>query len=63
MQTEEIPLVLRMRSFFLEERRRTMAAAAEALGDYYQTDPEMLDWMASAGENSDDDEYTFVARA
>lgn len=43
---ETVSLARRMQTFSREERRKVMSAAAEALVDYYQTDPEILEWQA-----------------
>lgn len=56
MLTEEIPLVQKMKTLSPEERQKTMAAGAETLGNYYQTDPEVLEWLAFAEDVLDDTE-------
>lgn len=52
---ETVSLARRMQTFSREERRKVMSAAAEALVDYYQTDPEILEWQALETEGLDDD--------
>lgn len=39
-------LTRRMRDLSKEERAKIMAGAAEALSEYYRTDPEVQDWQA-----------------
>lgn len=48
---ERVSLARRMQTFSREERQKTMAAAAETLGDYYRTDPEMQEWQALETED------------
>ena len=54
-QAETVSLARRMQTFSREERRKVMSAAAEALVDYYQTDPEILEWQALETEGLYDD--------
>ena len=50
-----VSLARRMQTFSREERRKVMSAAAETLVDYYQTDPEILEWQALETEGLYDD--------
>ena len=45
-KAEPPSLTRRMQTFSKEERRKTMAAAAETLAEYYRSDPEMQEWQA-----------------
>lgn len=54
-RAETISLTRRMRALSKEERQQIMASAAETLGDYYRTDPEMREWHALDGEAFLDD--------
>ncbi len=49
-RVETLSLTQRMRTLSKEERQQIMASAAETLGDYYRTDPEILEWHALDGE-------------
>ena len=47
-----------MQAYSKEERRAVMTKAAEALADYYRTDPEILEWQVLDTEGfCDDSEY------
>ena len=52
--TQTLSLARRMQTFSREERQKVMAAAAETLGDYYRTDPEMQEWQALETEDFSD---------
>lgn len=45
-----VSMTRRMRTLSPEERRRAMATAADALANYYRTDPEIADFHALDGE-------------
>lgn len=45
----------RMRVLTAQERRQVMAQAADALADYYRTDPEIAEFHALDGEGVYDD--------
>ena len=48
---ETVSLTQRMRALSKEERQKIMASAAEAMGDYYRTDPEMREWHTLDAED------------
>ena len=48
---EAISLTRRMRALSKEERQIIMASAAETLGDYYRSDPEIQEWHSLDGED------------
>ena len=50
-QAQTVSLTRRMRDMSKEERAGIMAAAAEALSDYYRTDPEVQEWQALDAED------------
>lgn len=54
-RAETVSLTRQMRTMSKEERQQIMTSAAETLGDYYRTDPEMREWHALDGEDFLDD--------
>ena len=55
-RAETLSLTRRMRALSKEERQQIMSSAAEALGDYYRTDPEMREWHTLDGKDFLDEE-------
>ena len=50
-QAQTVSLTRRMRNMSKEERAKIMTAAAEALTEYYRTDPEVQEWQALDAED------------
>ena len=50
-RAETLSLTRRMRTLSKEERKQIMASAAETMGDYYRSNPEMREWHALDGED------------
>ncbi len=51
---ETVSLARQMQTFSREERQKMMSAAAAALSEYYQADPEMQEWQALEAEDFHD---------
>ena len=50
-RSQPLSPIRRMQDLPIRERRKVMATAAEALADYYRTDPEIKEWQALDGED------------
>lgn len=60
-RAETLSLTRRMRTLSKEDRQQIMAAAAETMGDYYRSDPEMQEWHTLDGEDFLDEGLTDAA--